>query len=386
MVSRDSDEEEYSPPVKRRKVQPTKEQILKQRLQSSNLPSSVKRDALQRLESSDKEKNVEWVENLLKIPFGKVRPLPVNRDDSPSKIKKYFLKAQKMLDTAVYGMKNVKEEVLNYIAQFISTDTKSTPRIIGLCGSPGTGKTCIIRKGFAKALDRPIQCLSMGGLRDSNYFLGHDYTYVGSRYGIIVQSLISHQCMNGIIFMDEIDKVSGYDGSEIQNMLMHLTDPAQNYEFHDKYFSGINIDLSKVIIVFGMNDEKLIDPILRDRIHIIHVPDPTMKEKVTIGKDYLLREIESNIGFKQGEIELEPEVVEYMIKKFCKDQKGVRKLKKCIESILLKVNTGRYLWGKEQPYKCLKEMKMPFKVTKDVVDELIDFKEPEDKYLTSMYL
>ena len=367
----------------------SRDQKLKDRIKASGMPGEAKSEALQRLtnSSSDKEKIYNWVENLLKLPFGKTIKLPVSTKSSPASIKRYFQKVTKTLDQAVYGMKPVKEEVVNYIAQFISTNSTSMPRILGLCGSPGIGKTAIIRKGFAAALNRPMVCMSMGGVRDSGYFVGHDYTYVGSKYGCIAQNLIKLNCMNGIMFMDEVDKVSDTpEGREISNMLLHITDPMQNHSFQDKYFSGIELDLSKVIFIFSFNEEKLIDPILRDRIYVIKVPDPSLAEKVVISQDYLLNELGVNIGLVKPDIVLSNATIEHIIRTYCKNQQGVRGLKKCLESVLLKINTARYV---ENTYKCFKEHKvvLPFEVTISVVDELlVDCKPKEDKYISSMYI
>jgi ATP-dependent Lon protease len=390
-----SDDEEWQPRHKKRyyvhrpKPKPkTPYEILIDRINSTYLPQKVREEAINRLEflDNDKEKLMEWINSLLKIPFDNLISMPISKRSTKDEIAKYFQSCTDILNEAVYGMNSVKEEVLNYIAQFVSTNSKSMPRILGLCGSPGVGKTAIIRKGFAEALNRPIKCISMGGIRDSNYFLGHDYTYSGSRYGMIVQSLIELKCMNGIMYFDEVDKISNsFDGKDIQNFLIHITDPVQNNTFHDKYFAGIDIDLSKVIFVFSFNDASLIDPILKDRIYIVNVDDPTEKEKVVIGCKYLLKEVEKNVGFKRTDIRLSDEVVTYILRRHCREQKGVRGLKKCIETILLKLNTARYL-GKLQKYKCLKNgIKLPITITTEMVDELIN-KEPEDKFFNSMYM
>jgi ATP-dependent Lon protease len=105
----------------------------------------------------------------------------------------------------------------------------------------------------------------MGGIRDSSTFVGFEYTYSGSRYGMLSQCLMDSEVMNPIIFMDELDKISlTNDGVDIQNLLIHITDPVQNMTYQDKYFSGVTVDLSKVIFVFAFNDVNLINPILKD--------------------------------------------------------------------------------------------------------------------------
>jgi ATP-dependent Lon protease len=365
-----------------------KHKSLKDRIIKSNLDEKVKTMCLDRLKhsDSDKQKQLEWFNSLLNIPFKKYAELPINTSNTEDEIQNYFEEANNKLNDAIYGNDKVKEEIINYVAQFISTNNSCAPRIIGLSGSAGVGKTAIIKRGLSEVLKRPMKFISMGGIRDSSHFLGFEYTYSGSRYGAIVQSLIECGVMNPIIFMDELDKISNTtDGIDIQNLLIHLTDPVQNMKFQDKYFSGIDIDLSKVVFVFSFNDVNLISPILKDRIHIIKVPDPDDKSKVIIGQKYLIKEISPNIGIKEGDIEFSDEVMRFIIQDYCSNDKGVRGLKRCIETIMLKINTARFL-GKLQKYKCLKNMKFPIKISKEMVEELIKKeRDPRDDLIRSMF-
>jgi len=251
-----------------------------------------------------------------------------------------------------------------------------------------THNTSLLRRGLADVIKRPMKCISMGGIRDSAHFLGFEFTYSGSKYGCIVQTLIEMGVMNPIIFMDELDKISfTNDGMDVQNLLVHLTDPVQNTTFEDKYFAGIEIDLSKVVIVFSFNDINLISPILKDRIHIINIPTPTEKEKIIIGNKYLIKELSPNIGLKVDDIVFGEEVMRYLIQNFCKSDKGVRGLKRCIETIMLKINTARFL-GRLNKYKTLKgSLKFPVSVTKDMAEELIEKnKDERDEIMRHMFL
>lgn len=380
-VSEFSEEELKSPKAKN----------LQTRILKSNMDKKVKDMAIQRLKTldSDKQKQIEWFESLLKIPFKKYSELPVKITDSQETISNYFKESIKILDNSVYGLDSVKEEFINYIAQFISCNSNTMPRIIALQGNAGVGKTVIVRKGLSKILNRPIRTISCGGLRDSAAFNGFEYTYSGSRYGIIVQSLINLGIMNPIIFMDELDKISNTtDGIDIQNILIHLTDPSQNNTFEDKFFAGIDIDLSKAIFIFSFNDISLINPILKDRLHIIKVPDPTIKDKIIIAKQYLLKDLSINIGQNPDNFIFEDLVLEYIIKEYCKEDKGVRNLKRCIETILLKINAARFL-GSLCKYKCIKNINFPILITKEIAKELIGEKEKDDKWehvLSSMYI
>ncbi len=363
-------------------------QKLIKKVKKSNLDSNIKKMCIDKLNvcDTDNHKLIEWIESILKIPFKKYAKLPITINDSESTINKYFDEAQSTLDDIVYGLDNVKEEIINFIAQCISTNNKNSPRIIGLHGPAGIGKTKIVQSGLSTILKRPMRLISMGGIHDSSHFTGFDYTYSGSRYGVIAQSLIESKVMNPILFFDELDKISNTkEGIDIQSLLIHLTDPVQNMNFQDKCFSGIDIDLSKVIFLFSFNDIHSINPILKDRIHIINVPSPDFKSKVIIAKKYLLKELLSNIGFQENQIKFEDDAVDYLIREHCCEDKGVRNLKRHIETILLKINTARFI-GKRNKYKTLKNISFPFSITKDVIDNvIIKHRDERDDIIRSMF-
>ena len=382
----DSEDEDYKlkqkntrKSIKNRKQYKNPLDKIEDDIYNSGMEKSVKDYVLNRfrnIDLSDKTKQLEWIQGILKIPWKKYAKLPVNKNNKSETIQTYFDFAIKTLNDSVYGMDIVKEEMINYIAQFISSDNNCMPRIIGLVGSPGVGKTRIIRSGLAKALSRPIKCISMGGLSDSSHFVGFDYTYSGSRYGLIVQTLMETGVMNPIIFMDELDKISDTPrGEEIAGILTHLTDTSQNSQFHDKYFADIDFDLSKCLFIFSYNDEKLVSPILKDRIYTIRVPDPDMKAKVIIGKDFLTKEITPNIGLKIQDIVFTEDILRYIIKEYCENDKGIRGLKKCMETLYLKINTARFM--KEPKYKSLKDISFPLVITEKIVKECIKKEENE---------
>jgi ATP-dependent Lon protease len=191
--------------------------------------------------------------------------------------------------------------------------------------------------------------------------------------------------MNPVIFMDEIDKISTSEkGVDIQSVLIHLTDPIQNSDFQDKYFAGLSIDISKVLFIFSCNDESKISPILKDRLNIIRVKEPTIADKAVIGKKYLLRELIPNIGLNKEDIEIDEEEVKYIINKYCKEDVGLRSLKKCIETILMKVNTASYSPSK---YKALKNVSFPLKINTKIIDEVLVKKEDKNsEFMNSMFL
>ena len=372
-----------------------KKETLKDRINNSTLPEDYKKMALDKELSisnnlsSSATKDKEWVESLLRIPFNKYSNLVVSKkSNTVQEIRDFFVNAVKDMDDVSYGMDTVKEEILDCISQMISTNSECMPRVLCIQGSQGCGKTSFIRGGLAKILNRPFKQINMGGMTDSSFLLGHEQTYVGSRPGIIVNSLIETKVMNPIIFMDEVDKISTSEkGIDIQSVLIHLTDPVQNSDFQDKYFPGVNIDLSKVLFIFSCNDDTKISPILKDRLNIIRVKNPSVNDKVIIGKKYLLKELCPNIGIDLSKIIMEEETVKYIVINYCKDDVGLRGLKKCIESVLMKINSA--LYNPLTKYKTLKNISLeePFEITVKVVEDVL--KKTEDKYselMNSMFL
>ena len=169
--------------------------------------------------------------------------------------KNYLVDVRKTLDEAVYGHKEAKVQLERIFAQWINGKSKGA--IIGLQGPPGTGKTSLAKNGLSKCLkddggeSRPFAFLPIGGSVNGSTLVGHNYTYVGSTWGRIVDVLISSKCMNPIIFIDEVDKVSNTDhGREIISILTHLTDLTQNDEFEDKYFAGVKLIYHKLYCIF----------------------------------------------------------------------------------------------------------------------------------------
>ena len=224
----------------------------------------------------------------MKVPFGKYVKPPVNKTDGPDKIREYLKGVRKHLDDGIYGHETTKDQLIKILAHTI-TNPQEGGNVFALQGPPGVGKTALIQDGVAKALGRPYSFISLGGATDACFLEGHDYTYEGSNHGRIVELLQQAGCMNPVIYFDELDKVSETaKGEEIINILMHITDATQNSHFNDKYFGGLDFDLSKAIIIFSFNDEQKISRILRDRMKIIRVKGYKMLDKIKIAKDYLI--------------------------------------------------------------------------------------------------
>ena len=206
-----------------------------------------------------------------------------------------------------------------------------------------THNTSLAKKGISNCLkdenniSRPFSFIAIGGSSNGSTLDGHNYTYVGSTWGRIVDILMEKKCMNPIIFIDELDKVSNTEhGKELIGILTHLIDPTQNDDFQDKYFNGISLDLSKALFIFSYNDVNLIDRILLDRIHRIKFDHLSLEDKLTITKNYLFPEIYKNMGL-DGVINISDSVIEYIIEKYTSEP-GVRKLKELLFEIVGEIN------------------------------------------------
>jgi ATP-dependent Lon protease len=255
---------------------------------------------------------------------------------------KYDLKnVVDILDESIYGHETAKNQILKIIGQWMNGEQSGY--CFGFEGSPGVGKTSLAKRGLANCLknengtSRPFSFIALGGSCNGSTLEGHSYTYVNSTWGRIVDILMDSKCMNPIIYIDELDKVSKTEhGKEIIGILMHLIDTTQNAGFQDKYFSGIDIDLSKALFIFSYNDPSQIDSILLDRIHRIKFNNLSLVEKLVICRKYILPEITRKMGLEDC-VELSDDVISYIIETYTLES-GVRKLKEVIFDLYGEIN------------------------------------------------
>jgi len=258
------------------------------------------------------------------------------------KKKEYIKKVDEILNKCTYGQTEAKLQMKRIIGQWMNGSSKG--QCLGLYGPPGVGKTTLCKNGFAKCLfdedgkSRPFAFLPLGGAANGSILEGHHYTYVGSIWGKIVDILMETKCMNPIIYIDELDKISKTEhGKEIISILTHATDQSQNKEFFDKYFSSIPIDLSQILFIFSYNDRDSIDRILLDRIQEINVQSLSIQEKLTICKEYICPEILNNIGFASTEIIFSDNILKKIINEYTHEA-GIRKLNELLYDIIRDVN------------------------------------------------
>lgn len=350
---------------------------LRYKILQTNLSDNMKSLLMKKLDmydtmnsnSSEYHKLTKFFNGLLKIPFGNYVNLGVTKKSSTSKINSFIDKLKIDLDNCVYGNDEAKNTIIRAISKWITNPT-STTNSIGLCGPPGVGKTSLIKNGLSKALNIPFSFVPLGGSTNASVLEGHDYTWEGSKWGKIVDILIENKCMNPIIFFDELDKVSETKaGEEIYSILTHITDTTQNTSFCDKYFNGIDMDLSKCLFIFSFNDETKINPILRDRITMIHLKGFSIDEKIHIAKKFSIPTICKNIGFDITNVNFEDVSLEYIIKNYCPEQ-GVRKLEKCIEHILLQLNLYHITKNYDNAFNNT-EMKLPYKIKINTISNFL---------------
>jgi ATP-dependent Lon protease len=190
--------------------------------------------------------------------------------------------------------------------------------------------------------------------------------------------------MSMVLMFDEVDKISTTPkGEEVQNLLIHLTDPVQNGEFEDKYLAGITVDLSRSMFVFSGNNLEKIDRILLDRFVTIQLQGYSVKDKVTIADNYLIPQALKELGLDER-IAVNKDVVPHILENYAKEEAGVRELKRCIEQIVQKINMLRLFNTADLPFH-IKDFQLPFVLKKEHVDTFLKKKSSGDASYMKMY-
>lgn len=312
-----------------------------------------------------------WVDAFMKIPFGKNIPLPVELLDGQERCTQFMVNARKQMDKAIYGMIPAKTQIMQVIAQLI-VNPASVGNVIALTGPPGVGKTSFAKNAIAQVLGRPFEFFSLGGASDISNFVGHSYTYEGSTWGRIADCLMHSKVMNPVIYFDELDKVSGTPhGEEIISMLIHLTDRSQNTQFHDRYFSGIDFDLSQCLFIFSLNDIEKVHPILKDRMTIIHCDGYNEKDKNVILKEYIWNSLLDTLKFDRNQLLLKDDAIKYLISEYSSKEKGVRTLIRTVESMMTRLNMLRVANHESmKEYKFYMDVVFPLNITESIIKTL----------------
>ncbi len=271
--------------------------------------------------SSESSVSRTYIETLLEMPWNKA-----------SKDSKDLKKANEILEAEHYGLKKVKERILEFLAVRSLTEKGESP-IICLVGPPGTGKTSIA-KSVAKALNKEYVRICLGGVRDEAEIRGHRRTYVGAMPGRIAAGLRNAGVKNPLMLLDEIDKVSSDYKGDTSSALLEVLDSEQNSKFRDHYIE-IPLDLSEVLFIATANSVQDIPKPLLDRMEMIEVTSYTENEKAHIAKDHLIPKQLKKHGIKEKQLIFSEKAVEHMIHSYTREA-GVRGLERKIGEICRK--------------------------------------------------
>jgi len=269
-----------------------------------------------------------WLDMIFELPWDKRSKTSVN-----------LKKAERILQKNHFGLKEVKDRVLEYMAvlelkQAQEEGKKRMPTIICFVGPPGVGKTSIGRS-VAEAMGREFSKVSLGGIHDEAEIRGHRRTYVGSMPGRIINGIKQAKTINPVFMLDEIDKVGNDFRGDPSSALLEALDPEQNFAFEDHYLD-VPFDLSEVIFITTANSLDTIPPALRDRLEIIRYSGYTSEEKFQIAKNHLLSKVVESNGLKPKQVTLPDESLTFIIDRYTREA-GVRSLERTIGKVMRKV-------------------------------------------------
>lgn len=332
--------------------------------------------------TSELNKFSSYVEKILKLPVGKFKKINPDLDN----ISVFMKNLRKNLDDAISGHNETKSEIIDHITSILRNPNANS-NILALQSHPGAGKTKFVR-ALGKALGLPFSQISFGGLNDPSLLSGHDYTYVGSKPGKIYDVLCKSGYMNGVVMLDEIDKIGDLESSktrEVNGVLTHLLDKEQNCEFYDHYIGhDIPLDLSKILFIASFNHEYNVDPILLNRLKVIKIKESTMKEKIEIVKKFTIPEIIKNLLLEDYKIVVSDNIIKYVILNKTIHEPGMRNIIKNFNSLFSKINTILYLEeaSKEDLQNITRDLVYEnIRLTRDGLNNIIVTTELVDKFI-----
>lgn len=327
---------------------------LRTKIEAAEMPEKVNERAMSELSRLEQQGNHSAEASVIRSYLEWMVDLPWNvLSDDILEVKH----VRKILDEDHFGLEDVKDRIVEYVAVRKLAGSQMKGAIINLNGPPGVGKTSIATS-VARAMGREMVRISLGGVRDEAEIRGHRRTYIGAIPGRLIRALRDAKTRNPVIVLDEIDKVGSDWRGDPSSALLEVLDPEQNTEFTDHYLE-VPFDLSEVIFITTSNSISTIPAPLFDRMETITMPGYIEEEKIAIARDYLIPKQLSNHGIKDIDLVIEPDALENLVRHYTYEA-GVRQLERTIGTVARKIAV-----------KVAAEEKGPFKVTTEDVNEFL---------------
>ena len=333
---------------------------------------------------SAKEK-LEW---LVALPYNKIQPLEVDFAISSAKqINEFCCKIRNVLDNdpdiGLYGMNEAKNEIITALNNRITNPRSNV--MVCLTGPPGAGKSAL-SSAIAAAVGLPFERISLGGVTDPSYLLGSDTHYAGSSPGMPIRSLKHMGVSNGVILLDEIDKIGGSNAEEnttnlaVQAAVMHITDYTTNHDFRDRYITDFGHDISNIWFMATCNNPENLLAALRDRLYLIPVEKYTYQELKLIARNYVLPRALRNVGIPKDLVTMDDSGASAILNILGNniDLEGARPIQKIVKMIVSRINLLRTTTlpdgttGNLNVNYKIPGFKLPIVINSDVVHQLID--------------